>query len=323
MAYTKEIYEKAAEELERRRQKATDTAERHRKEIAARFPDLLLLESEMAAASLDVVRAVANGSDATAIIGKLSKRNLELQNERRLLIAKAGYPADYLEPAYTCKACRDKGILDGKFCACHLQLLKKLSYDALSGKSPLKLSRFSDFDLSYYPEEKENGVSPRQRMTEIFEFCRDYAEDFDCASPSIYMYGETGLGKTHLSLAIAGEAIEKGFGVVYGSAQNLLSKLEREKFGSYGESASATEDLLLQCDLLVLDDLGAEFSTKFTVSAIYNIINSRMAAGLPTIISSNITLDEMRERYTSRVVSRIIGTYVMLEFVGSDVRQLK
>ena len=134
------------------------------------------------------------------------------------------------------------------------------------------------------------------------------------------MYGETGLGKTHLSLAIAAEAINKGFNVIYGSAHYFFSMIERERFGRSTESDGTTESKLLECDLLIIDDLGSEFITQFTVAELYCIINDRMLRGLPTIISSNLDPEELEKHYNNRISSRIIGTYKKIFFTGNDIR---
>lgn len=141
-------------------------------------------------------------------------------------------------------------------------------------------------------------------------------------SPNLLMQGGTGLGKTHLSLAIAHEAIEKGYGVIYGSAQNMVTNLEKERFQKDNEQQD-TNQLMLQCDLLIIDDLGTEFSTSFVTAAIYNIVNTRLMTHKPTIISTNLSMKELEERYTERFASRILGSYIPLFFRGKDIRQQK
>ena len=160
-------------------------------------------------------------------------------------------------------------------------------------------------------------------MGEIAQFCKDYALDFSLESPSLFMHGATGLGKTHLSLAIANEAIARGYGVVYGSAPNMFSQLEREHFGRQYNNERTYEQELLETDLLIIDDLGVEFSTPFTVSCVYNIINSRILSRKPTIIRTNLTPRELEDKYTQRITSRIIGGFVSLRFIGRDIRQIK
>lgn len=323
MIYSKETYEKAKSTIAARKKNAEEKANIRHDEFAKKCPDLLIIENELSNTGLETIKAVLSGVDAQKAIMKLSRQNLSLQSDRKKLLADFGLDINYLSPDYVCKKCNDTGYCNGKMCDCQIELLKKFSCEALSNKTPLKLSDFSDFSLSFYPEMPDStGISPKQRMSDIFSLCREYAEDFDRNSPSLFMYGETGLGKTHLSLAIAGEVIKKGYGVVYDSAQNLLNKLQREHFSKF-DNSSFVEDSVLECDLLIIDDLGSEFETKFTVSEIYNIVNTRLLSGLPTIISSNIGLDELTSRYSSRITSRIIGTYELLLFCGKDIRQIK
>ena len=158
-------------------------------------------------------------------------------------------------------------------------------------------------------------------MERILFNCMDYAKHFSASSPNLIMMGSTGLGKTHLSLAIARVVIEKGFGVVYGSVNNLIDKLEREHFGR--EEESSTRQSLMECDLLILDDLGTEFRTAFSSAELYNLVNTRQMAHRPTIISTNLTMRELESAYSSRFTSRIIADYVRCLFTGEDIRQKK
>lgn len=324
MPYGKEVYAQARRELQRRRTQAEREAQRRRDETAERYPALTRIEREMAEAGHSIVYALGR-PDAEAFLAGLKRQSQRAQQERLELLQKAGLPGDYLDTPYTCPVCRDTGFTEGVICGCHKKLLRSLAYQQISRRYPLDLCTFEGFRLDYYPEEADSrmGVSPRRRMAEIFEFCMHYAEDFGPHSPSLFLCGATGLGKTHLSLAIAREAIAKDFAVIYGSTQNLLNDLEAEHFGRRSTEDGATQEMLLTCDLLILDDLGAEFSTSFTVAALYNIINSRINAGLPVIISTNLTPAELEAKYTQRITSRIIGCYTSLIFCGRDIRQLK
>ena len=176
--------------------------------------------------------------------------------------------------------------------------------------------------LSYYSSVSD-GTAPSafEQMKKIYQYCKRYAENFSSHSANLLMSGRTGLGKTHLSLAIAKAAIQKGFGVIYGSAPDLLAQIEKERF-SRGDSANQTLDLMLDCDLLILDDLGAEFATNFTAATIYQIMNSRLNKGLPTIISTNLSFSALQERYGDQIASRISGGFVPLLCVGKDIRQI-
>ena len=255
---------------------------------------------------------------------RLRDENLADQERRREILESLGSSEEALEVHYTCPVCNDTGVVGNHYCDCFKRLVKSLQTENLNAVSPAGDSTFDNFNLAYYQgvTDPETGVDAYARMGQIVSYCEAYAEDFGLSSPSLILYGNTGLGKTHLSLAIANKAIEKGFNVVYGSAHNLLSEIEKEHFGRL-KTDDSPEDNVLNADLLILDDLGAEFSTSFTVSMVYNIINTRILKGLPTIISTNLWYDEISDKYGNRVYSRIIGNYTPLEFAGRDVRQLK
>ena len=333
MAYSKEIHDKARAEIKRRKQNAEAQAYNRKQELSEKYPDFQLIENELSKTGVEILSAYAgykNGGDS--ILSQIKKKNKELKNERLNLLKALGLPQDYLEIKYTCTKCNDTGVIEdydeerqvsygSRYCECYIDILKSSAVNELTRSTPLELSSFDDFDLDYYPKTLVNGESPYNEMASVFNSCKKYAENFDTDSTSLYFYGRTGLGKTHLSLAIANEAIKKGYKVIYGSVINFLNKMEKEKFNRT-ESLLDTEEMLVDADLLILDDLGAEFSTAYTVSALYNIINSRVARGVPTIISSNLDLEELKSRYPESIASRIIGTYATVQFIGKDVRQL-
>ncbi len=319
MAYSKEAYQKAEQELEKRRNSALLEREKRHNEIALKLPEILEIENRMAKAGLSTIKAVGMSSeDSKKYIEKLARESLSAQEERRTLLKSAGYPEDYLEVKYTCRKCEDKGSVNGLICDCFKTLMQSFEYERLCSKLPIGSYRFDNFRLDFYPE--NGATSPRARMTSVLSYCKGYADDFRKTSPSLLLYGKTGLGKTHLSLAIAGKVVEKGYGVIYTSAQNLFNKLEKEKFGRSDEN---TEDTILNCDLLIIDDLGAEFVTAFTVSALYNIVNTRCLESKPTIVSTNLTQKELRDTYNERISSRIFSGFEHLYFDGEDIRQLK
>lgn len=305
--------------MKRRRSDALLTRQMHHDEAVQKVPEILELEETMARAGLDTIKAVGMGDDGEKYIMNLARINLEAQQKRRQLLVSNGFPEDWLDVPYTCKKCEDKGSANGLVCECYKNLLRSIEYEKLCSKLPVNNCSFENFRLDYYPDGA--GISPRKRMESILDFCKNYASDFGKNSPSLFLYGMTGLGKTHLSLAVAGKAVELGYGVIYTTAQNLFNKLEREKFGRADDKN--TEQAILDCDLLIIDDLGTEFSTQFTVSALYNIVNSRELEGKPTIISTNLTPEKLKEAYSDRITSRIMSNYVILQFDGADIRQLK
>lgn len=321
MGYGKDVYQAVMEKLNLQRVAAEQESHRRRDDFYAACPRAAEIERMLSHTAVQAAKAVLGSGNSGKILAKLKENNLALQEERRQLLASAGLPEDYLQPHYQCPKCEDTGYIDGRMCSCLKEFLRKEAYRRLNDSTPLSLCTFDSFSLSYYPDTSDSPdrPSPRAQIGKILSYCRRYAANFSPDSPSLLMQGGTGLGKTHLSLSIANEAIERGFGVIYGSTQNLASSLEKERFRR--DSDDETNQMLLSCDLLILDDLGTEFSTSFIDAAIYNIVNTRLMSKRPTIISTNLSLREMETRYTERFVSRIIGSYIRLFFYGSDVRQ--
>ncbi|MBQ3149771.1 MAG: ATP-binding protein [Clostridia bacterium] len=322
MGYSERIYQRASETLEKRKADAEFTAKQNKMHAESLIPRLKELDREISSLGLSVIKAIGMKENAEEFVQRLSQRSLEAQEERRRLLIDAGLPEDFLTVKYSCSKCSDTGFVGGYRCECYGKLLKSIAYKELCDNFPIEKSTFDTFKLGFYSKatDPHTGVVPHDRMSDILNFCKAYAKDFDLRSQSIFMYGETGLGKTHLSLAIAGEVVRKGYGVIYGSAQNLFSKIEKEHFSRDNDEDAASA--VLNCDLLIIDDLGAEFSTQFSVSALYNIINTRMQSGLPVIISTNLPVKEFESRYTRRVTSRIFGSFTTLAFCGSDIRQI-
>ena len=319
MGFSKDTYEKADREIKRRLDEALYQREKRHSEAVKKIPELLEIEDTMAQAGLATIKAVGIGNGGEDFIKKLAQINLDAQSKRRQLLVANGFTEDWLDVRYTCPKCKDKGSVGGYACDCYKLLLRSIEYEKLCSKLPVNKCRFDNFRLDYYPEGA--GISPRKRMENVLSYCKAYADDFSKKSPSLLLYGKTGLGKTHLSLSIAGKAVESGYGVIYMTAQNLFNRLEREKFGR-GDGEN-TEQAILDCDLLIIDDLGSEFISQLTVSSLYNIVNCRGLEEKPTIISTNLTPDEIRNTYSDRIASRILSAYTILQFDGADIRQLK
>ena len=318
MRFSDIIYSKAENILKSRREQAERLADMRRKEFIAKYPELIDIENTMKNAALDVIRSV--GADGKRVnIYEVAKINLQAQEERKELIKKAGYPEDYLEPPYTCKKCKDSGIVNGKLCECHLAILQQLSVSELSCSPLLARSTFDTFDLKYYSDikDRELGFSPRDIMRGCYEMLKAYAENFTYNSNSFFFTGATGLGKTHLALAVLNKVTQNGFTVYYASAGSIVKKLEKERFGRADESI---EDEIERSDLLIIDDLGAEFSTAFSQAAINELVNNAILAGKPMIIISNLSRNELEEKYGQRLTSRL-NCFEIIQFVGEDIRQ--
>jgi len=324
MGYSNSVYKAASDTLHERRLNAEKAAERRKEEVYKRFPRVKELEKQISMGGIKTARAVLAGGDVEEAVSKLRDQNLAMQAEVKRILTDNGYPANYFEPKYFCKKCEDKGYYDinGKTvrCSCMKSALVTCACAELNRYAPLSLSTFESFDLEYYDKSINPKVktSPYEHMSKVFRFCQNYADNFSKNSESILMSGETGLGKTHLSLAIANEVIKKGYGVVYASAPPIISKLEKEYFSS--DKDDSLFSMLADCDLLIIDDLGTEFYSQFAVSQFYNLFNSRMLSNKPIIINTNLTITELKEKYTDRFVSRICGNARQLDFLGRDIR---
>ena len=320
MAYGRDIYAGAEKILAERRKSAQEDAQRRRETFYRVCPKARELEQQLSGTAAAAARAVLNGGNAHDQLLKLKGSNAALQAELQAMMKSHGF--DGFEPRYRCALCRDTGYVDGKMCSCLKKLLRTESCRRLNELTPLSLSTFDSFSLSFYSEEPREGrPSDREIMRSTFRYCMSYAENFSLRSPNLILTGGTGLGKTHLSLAIANEVIGKGFGVVYGSVGNLVSKMEDEHFGR--DAGGDTIASLRDCDLLILDDLGTEFRSSFSSAAIYGIVNTRLLEQKPTIISTNLSTKELVEFYSERFASRIIGSYRRVMFAGRDIRQQK
>ena len=323
MSYKRSVYIKEKDILSQRKATAEKEAEMRHSAAVAICPELAQVEREMASHGADVVKAVGMGANLDEYIKNLATANLRAQAKRKELLKNAGFPEDYLDVKYTCEICKDTGYNKEFYCQCYRKLIRDVARQELGANSPLKKCTFDSFRLDRYPDVVDSviGINQREHMKNNFEYCKDYAKNFTTDSPGLFMYGKTGLGKTHLSLAIANEVIDKGYDVYYGSIQSIMDKLESEHFGRLPREDSIKEDVL-NCDLLIIDDLGTEFTTQYTTAELYNIINSRILSSLPTIISTNLDLTEIAQAYSQRVASRIIGNSDAMYFCGKDIRQM-
>ncbi len=316
MAFSNEILLEALNEVSARRKNAEKTFQQVCDEIYQRYPELSEIDAQLKIKNSKLALVIFSGDTKTA--ESLRQEVTELNNHKNEILAKTHMPK---APAATCESCHDTGYCNGKLCECVKALASKLQYSRLSGDMPLSSCTFDNFALSFYSEEKnEHGVSPKRQMTAVLKACRSFCESFPNGQ-NILFTGHSGLGKTHLSLSIVNEILAKGHSVIYGSAQNLINEVNRETFDRSGSTDKI--DSLNSCDLLILDDLGAEFSTQLSVSCVYNIINTRMMKGLSTVISTNLDIKQISDTYGERVASRIIGSYSICPCFGSDIRLIK
>ena len=312
--YSREIYNKAKELLAGRREKALAEADAREARLHEESSELRNIDKELSGTGLLIFKTAVAGKD----IAPIRERNRLLMEKRAEVLKRLGHPADYTEPKYHCPRCSDTGYTgEGNTCSCLKELLLVESIKSSGIGRLIEKQSFDNFDLSWYEEGEE-----RELMRENFNAAKSFAENFsEGRGVNLLLVGKTGTGKTHLSTAIAKTVIEKGYSVLYDSTQNILSAFEADKFRSGWAPYEPKADKYLEADLLILDDLGAEFSNQFTVSCLYNLLNTRQNRGLSTVISTNLSPEELSEKYEDRIFSRLVGQdSVILLFVGRDYR---
>ncbi len=321
MGYSAKYYKMAENERQKRNLKNLKTQQLHTQDAKNKIPELDALLKKLSKNGSEILMAAFSGGKQ---IKKLEAENNSIQVEIKKLLVRNNFPENYLDTIYSCNKCKDTGIFQNKHCECVMNDIKKFQTQELNKSSSLQLCSFDTFNLNFYPETEapipNSRTTIRGFMRNVLNFCKNYAQNFKLPAKGIIMTGSTGLGKTHLSLAIASEVINKGYYAVYGSAPNLVRQAEEEHFGIVEYSGFVKR--LRECDFLVIDDLGAEFESKFSVSLIYELINSRINQGLPTVVSTNFSFEQLQKRYNDRIVSRL-SSFEILPFLGSDIRILK
>lgn len=310
--YGYDNYQKVKAEIERRRLAAIAEADNKNLELRASSEDIRIIDAELVKTGLLLFKTACDGADITPI----RERNLELNRRRRECLKALGYPEDYTEVHYTCEKCSDSGFVGTAMCSCFREMLIRENIKSSGIGNLIEKQSFENFSLSYYAYDDKLY----ERMKTNFEVAKEFASNFRGKETSLLLIGPTGTGKTHISTSIAKVAIEKGAEVIYDSAQAIVSAFEKDKFKSGYGVYDPEGTKYLECDLLIIDDLGAEFVSQFTVSCLYNLINTRLNKGLATVVSTNLSPSELSEKYEDRIYSRIVGTGRILLFGGKDRR---
>ena len=330
MSYSPNVLRRAQARLTRRREERQARQEEQRRQVYAQLPRVAEIDGLLRRTMAQVIAAaLREGGDPAAQVAEIRRKNQALQGERAQLLAGHGFPADALDDKPLCARCGDSGWVGSDMCDCLKVLCAQEQIRELSQLLSLGEQSFETFDLGVYSPEvwPAWGRSPRENMEKVLKICRDYAQNFGrYYFNNLFLSGSTGLGKTFLSACIARTVSENGFSVVYDTAGEVFARFETQKFSRDEEDAREARDdtrRYLKCDLLILDDLGSEMTTPFVQSALYTLINSRLAADRRTVISSNLSMDQVRQRYTPQIASRLEGEYRVLPFYGEDIRLLR
>ena len=309
-------------EADRNAREADQIAQREA--VYARRPRLREIDEQLRrTASRVLAAALRQGRDPLPEIQRLKEENLSLQAERSTLLTELGLTEGDLENTPLCPLCGDTGYRGGELCRCLKAYYVEEQRKELSKLLDLGGQSFDTFDTDWYDSQRALGKtkSAREHMEWVYDTCVEYAHNFGKRPANLLLFGRPGLGKTHLSAAIAREVSGKGYSVVYDTAGHVFERFEAQKFGR--DEADRDVERVLNCDLLILDDLGTEMTTAFVQSALYQIINGRLLEKRSTIVSTNLMPEAIAQRYSGQIASRIEGEYQLLPFVGEDIRVLK
>ena len=329
MAYDPNVLRRATEALEEQRRVHQLNTARQRADAYRRQPRLEQLDRQLQGTMAQLMAAALRRGESTRdVVQAIRQDNLSIQAEREKLLGELGLSANALEDAPLCPHCGDSGWKGVQMCTCLKKLYAQEQIRELSKLLDLGSQSFDTFRLDYYSDQRAPNLplSPRANMEWILRLCKDFVASFGKSGiKNLYFHGTPGLGKTFLSACIARAVSEQGRSVVYDTAGNIFAQFEDRKFWRGGDSQEARDETrrYLNCDLLILDDLGSELTTQFTQTALYELINTRLVAGRHTVISSNLSLQEVAQRYSPQIASRISGEYHDLWFFGQDIRALK
>lgn len=327
MAYDGKVMCRALQRFEEDRRQREDRFQERRENLFRRQPRLREIDRELRSTMSRLISsALRHGTDPGPAIEVLREENLRLQEEKREILTRMALPLDCLDEKPACALCGDTGYRNGQVCRCLRGYYAREQQKELSRMLDLGGQSFETFSLDWYPEDYNPalGISARENMDWVYRTCRKYAENFKPEQGSLLLTGDPGLGKTFLSAAIAREVSGDGWSVVYDTAAHIFDRFETRKFGrEEGDEASSDVERVLNCDLLILDDLGTEMTTTFVQSALYQIINTRLLEKRATVLSTNLKVDEIAQRYSAQTASRIEGEYQVLPFFGEDIRKLK
>ena len=323
MAYSMEVVKRARDRLAQAKEDRESENRQHLAEAYDRVPRIreidILLRRTMAQAAQ---AACLQGSDGKELLEQARRENLGLQRERQQLVD-TYFEEGFLDESPICDRCGGSGYVGAAMCECLKELCRqeqKREISVLSGSR----DNFNQFRLDYYSDQYDPklGSSPRMIMEKNLKICREYAAWFSGNSGNLLFMGGTGLGKTFLSACIARTVADRGFSVVYESATHMFSKMERVKFNNDQELRGEVENYS-RCDLLILDDLGTEMPGQFVTAALYSLLNDRLMAGMPMVISTNLNADELGRRYSPQIASRLLGSFNCRRFEGEDIRWIK
>lgn len=293
------------------------------RQVYEAIPRIQVIDEEFASISVACAKEMLGGNDLA--LDKLRTSLNALSEEKRLLLKQGGFSDNYMELQYHCSDCMDTGYIDGKKCHCFKQAVITMLYTQSNLIQVLEKENFSTFSFDYYNDDTPNPITnltPLENMKKIFHTSKSFIQDFGSSFNNLFFYGNTGVGKTFLSNCIAKELMDQSYSVIYLTAIQLFDLFSKSTFDQSEENIESASiyQYVLECDLLIIDDLGTELTNSFTNSKLFYTINERFLRQKPIIISTNLTLDMVNQVYSERIFSRISSNYTFLKFYGDDIR---
>jgi DNA replication protein len=322
LGYNRDNFVRIKREFESRHFKAKDEAEARMNDLHEKIPELKKIDEAMADIGMRLFNEALKGKDGyEARVNNIKQDQLDALEYREQLLRYNNYPDDYTDVKYECSLCDDTGYIGIDMCVCMKKALIEAGYTSSGIGHLIRKQSFETFNLDYYKQD----AATYEKMRDNFNFCKSYAKGFSADKyNNLIFFGATGLGKTHLSTAIAKVVIENGYDVMYDTAQNIFEDFQFERFGrNYQDTSESRTDKYFECDLLIIDDLGTEVANQFTVSCLYNLLNTRINKENSTIINTNLDRNDLRKIYTDRITSRLFGEFSAMLFKGTDIRELK
>lgn len=323
MAYSQEVVRRARARLAQAKEDRESENRQHLQEAYARVPRIKQIDVELRLTMAQAAQAAfRQGSDGKEALEQVRQQNLALQRERARIVREF-FEEGFLDESPICGNCGGSGYVGSTMCECLQELCRQEQKKEVSILSGSK-ETFNQFKLDYYPDryDPQYRASARAIMEKNLNQARRYAMTFTPHAGHLLFVGGTGLGKTFLSACIARAVADRGYSVVYETAAHFFNKLERAKF-SPSEENRREAAAFTACDLLILDDLGTEMPGQFVTASLYSLLNDRLLQNKPMVISTNLNVDEVSQRYSPQIASRLYGSFQRLTFVGEDIRVLK
>lgn len=317
-------YRRLLREYEERRQFHEREQRERQNRLYEALPEYEALDQRIADESVAAGIKALEGD--TAAVQALQATVRSLAEQKKQLLRDNGYPQDYLSVTYTCPDCKDTGFIDREKCHCFKQALTFAITDNALLSEILQNENFSAFSYDYYDDavtDPQLNLTPRANTRLVVQSAKAFVENFDTSDQNLLIYGNTGVGKTFLTNCIAKELLDSYHHVVYMTAFQLFEAFRSHQDYKTDEKDDTLYRYIFDCDLLIIDDLGTELSNAFTNTSLYTCLNERLHSKKPVLISTNLSLEQLRDRYSERIFSRITGSFTFLKLIGKDIRLQK